>query len=417
MSEFERSSERSRHESARHDPLRARPAHRPPFDPERELTPSMAVAVQQASGNAAVGRLLRREASENALLRQKAPAPPSRVGPRLDQQPPATDKDKKKTGSTSDKPSTPIKIKFGSADKLFDPARPNATVTLPLGEEKISKEWKKSQAVPIAPAIVANFGAQAEIGIKLSGALTAKLSRTDAPIPYDEKFATDTFTIGGTVTLEVFASGGLKVGVGVGWVGANVTGNLKGDIAAKGSVSTGLSGTVTAIGDPEAGTWDEPKGTIDFPVNLAASLEAAVGGSIDFKVIFYEGSFAEWTFGKWTIAEGHINTKATVGIPGGMTESTIDVGGVLNELKGPPQPAPKRTQRPPWRSGGGGARGAGPVSDAEWFGEPPDDGSGGTGGTGGAGGAPPGGGGGGGGAGGAPPGGGGGGGAGGAPGR
>jgi hypothetical protein len=137
-----------------------------------------------------------------------------------------------------------------------------------------------------------------------------------------------------------------------------VSPNITGSLGASGSTSVSLAGKATRTAIPDQDDYGDWSGSIAMPVDMGLKLEAAVGGSIDFTILFASGSLAQWEFGKWTIAEGKITCSASVGIPGGLITDSVEIKGL--ELKPPPTTAPARVEgSPPWGPGSG-VSGAGP---------------------------------------------------------
>jgi hypothetical protein len=288
---------------------------------------------------------------------------------------PKSGKDDKKEDKSKE-PGPALQVKFGDKNLPFE-SKFGVDVKKE-GSEKISKKLGESKQFPLSPGIVGNFGLTGEIGLEAKAEISGSVTRTDvyAPTASGSPAYFDEFTLGGTASLEAFVKGGLKVGVGVGWPGANVTGNLTGSLGASGTTSVGLKGSASRMAIPDDNVFNDWTGSISMPVELGVKLEAAVGGSIDFQILFVEGSIAEWEFGKWTIAEGAITCAASVGIPGGLVTDSAEIKDF--KFNPPPALAPVRQEgSPPWGEGSG-ASGAGPGTapsdELAWAGEPPDEG-------------------------------------------
>jgi hypothetical protein len=300
-----------------------------------------AVSRLVASGggsNAAVARLLARDAAAT-------------------QAPPAGSAG---AAEAKEKPGPALRVNFGDKDYPFD-VKWGAAVSKDASA-KISKELGASKQFPLSPGIVGNFGLTGEVGIEAKTSISGSVSRTEtmAPTASGKTAYIDTFDLTGTASLEAFVKGGVKVGVGVGWPGASVTGNLTGGLGASGSTSVALKGSATRLAVPEDDQFNEWSGSIAMPVSMGIKLEAAVGGSIDFAVLFAEGSLAQWEFAKWTIAEGTIACTSSVGIPGGLVADDVAIKGLT--FNPPPTLAPVKTEgSPPWGEGSG-VSGAGPGS-------------------------------------------------------
>lgn len=289
-------------------------------------------------------------------------------------------------GADAEKKGPPLKIKFGSKEHSWDAVK--AVSASAEADEEIKKEWGDAKQWPLAPLVVGNFGLKGEVGLTAKGLVSGGFSRTKmmAPTTGNEDRYWDEFTVGGTLSLEAFAKGSVKIGLGIGWPVANVTGNLVGELSAIGTTSIAIEGKASRTATPARDEFSDWSGSIDMPITMGIGIEAVAGGSIDFDVTFADGSFAEWEFAKWTIAEGKIVCKASVGIPGGLVTDSVEI----TELKfNPPPdlfPRSRSMEELPWEQQG--VSGSGPGTEVTWVGEPPpEDGS--EGGGDGSGGAPP----------------------------
>jgi hypothetical protein len=266
------------------------------------------------------------------------------------------------------------------------------------GKQSVKAEWEakkidKSFQTQLAPGLVATAGVNVGTGMTAGGNLSfsAATSTSDVPMGATDGSIRDTVTVSGNLSLDAVAKGAIKGGIGAGVANvATLTGNLNASLAATGSASIGVTGSATRVGNPRTNTWGEWQGAIDIPARLTAEVAAAVSASLDYKVLFVDGTWAEVELAKWVLGSGDVLCNARIGVPSGETIDTTKSEFKFNELTGAPfHLAGESAMAPPYRrDGGGGASGAGPEGEqdfgADGAGGAPPSRSGGHGGAGGA---------------------------------
>ncbi|MDP2315897.1 MAG: DUF4157 domain-containing protein [Pseudomonadota bacterium] len=275
---------------------------------------------------------------------------------------------------------SPMKFTFGGMPFTVGLSDSGAVIG---GSKSAKAEWEakkvdKSFQTQLAPGLVATAGVNVGTGMTASGNLSfsASSSTNDVPMGATDGSVRDTVSIAGNLSLAAFAKGEIKGGIGAGVANvASVTGNLNAAIAATGSSSIGVTGTATRVGNPRNNTWGDWQGSIDIPAKLQAEVSASLSASLDYKVLFIDGTWAEIELAKWVLGSGDILCNARIGIPSGETIDTAKSEFKFNELSAAPfLLAAESPVLPPYRSGGGGASGAAPEGSA-------DDGGGGAGGA------------------------------------
>ncbi|MES2642111.1 MAG: DUF4157 domain-containing protein [Myxococcota bacterium] len=244
------------------------------------------------------------------------------------------------------------------------------------GKQSVKAEWEakkidKSFQTQLAPGLVATAGVNVGTGMTASGNLSfsAATSTSDVPMGATDGSIRDTVTVSGNLSLDAFAKGAIKGGIGAGVANvATLTGNLNASLAATGSASIGVTGSATRVGNPRTNTWGDWQGAIDIPAKLTAEVAAAVSASLDYKVLFVDGTWAEVELAKWVLGSGDVLCNARIGVPSGETIDTTKSEFKFNELTGAPfLLAGESATAPPYRrDGGGGASGAGPEGEQDF---------------------------------------------------
>ena len=308
---------------------------------------------------------LARTVSQRAILRNGATkAPPSG----------AQDKSKGK----AEQPGPPFRldIKGDSVQVgLNEPLKKKCRVKWAPND---GKGWNKGFQSQIAPGMVGNFELGANAFIDTGVDLNGGWQRVDAYGP-TAKPKVDEIKITGAMDLKAGVEGYVKLGAGLGAANlANITGNLKATLSAEGDQKVSLGPTIRRYCDPEKGEfdpWEIGGGSIDFTVEMGYAVKAKGSVTVDYKLLFTDGTFGEWTIGEATVAKGRVKCIANFPLDGGAATTRIEMG--EPDSIGLPEPSLKReSEKPPPYRRDGGAEGAGPASE-----EPPEEGQGGAGGA------------------------------------
>lgn len=241
-------------------------------------------------------------------------------------------------------------------------------------------KFEKNQYFAAGPIpMVGRFSVGADVTLTAKAGVTGTMvSGTPAPGPYMDETFEEKFTLGGSMSLTAAASGSVSLGVGPTVGVGDITANLIGEITGSASASTGLSFEMVRHYNAAGQVFYPFESVANFNVTLAAQLKAALKGALKWRVLWTDGTFAEFTIKEWNLASGSIPCNIGVGLGSGKVTSTaqpsfttdLAIPDFLGFSEPPPPPA-----RPPNEGGrgagptpfvpdgGGGTGGAGPGAD------------------------------------------------------
>lgn len=216
---------------------------------------------------------------------------------------PAADADADK----KDKVELPSGLKFGKAviDGTIDDldAEYKKTFSTSFGDSKAWGPWNLD--VPLAPGIMARFGAAATGSISVPDAsLTLQASQHKNSIDQSTK---QLVAASGQGSAKGAMAGSLVAGLAVGVPGTNVGIFGQGTMALGGAAVGNFKGALSRFkpkGEDKYLPWH---GELSFDVRIDAVVRAAANGYFQYEVLWlFKDQFGHFKIGEWDLAEGHL---------------------------------------------------------------------------------------------------------------
>ena len=175
------------------------------------------------------------------------------------------------------------------------------------------------------PGVVVDLFAKAEYGLSFGGMVGGSIKKEGA----------DKYTVTGSGSVSGKASIGIKGGVGLGVGGAGVSLGISGNLAA--TVEAALTGSIQFSMTYNAGAWS---GDLKAPLKFETALKVTPSASLYVKVLKWNKDLATLSFGEWTIATAGVDwTPGVRAAAGGFTNTTAKPKLIGPQWGAPPEVA------------------------------------------------------------------------------